>query len=200
MDYIYDIVLNFQDNYYDFYEWKKEDKIINVKKIPIYKIPTKEYIEIKNYKVSIDQGSLPQKNKMFLITNGIEVMGIILDNNGKVIKKSSLLFDESDEIIEDKDVIKLINIKYKIIGNKILNYESRVTREKNKHIKSYFQKIDKEKDKYILKYLYYDIYHINENNLDKIYQDLKKLTKKDINKMYESIKRVNQELKNKITF
>ena len=27
MDYIYDIVLNFNDDYYEFYEWKQEDKI-----------------------------------------------------------------------------------------------------------------------------------------------------------------------------
>ena len=31
MDYIYDIVLNFQKDYHDFYEWKSTDKIINVK-------------------------------------------------------------------------------------------------------------------------------------------------------------------------
>ena len=33
MEYIYDIVLNFQDNYYDFYEWQKKDKIIPIKVI-----------------------------------------------------------------------------------------------------------------------------------------------------------------------
>ena len=33
MNYIYDIVLNFNKDYYEFYEWKKSDKVINVKKI-----------------------------------------------------------------------------------------------------------------------------------------------------------------------
>ncbi len=32
MEYVYDIVLNFRDKYYDFYEWNKKDKIINIKK------------------------------------------------------------------------------------------------------------------------------------------------------------------------
>ena len=32
MDYVYDIVLNFQKEYYEFYEWKSSDKIINIKK------------------------------------------------------------------------------------------------------------------------------------------------------------------------
>lgn len=198
MDYIYDIVLNFQENYYDFYEWRLEDKIINVKKIPIYKISTKDYISIKNNNIIIDIKSLPKPNKMFLITSGIEVMGILLDSSGKVLKKSSLLFDESDEILEDKESIKQINIKYKITNVKNITYESRLNKEKNKYIKSYFNNIDKHKDEYTLKYLYYDIYNIEEKDIDKIYNKLQELTKEDINKMYESIKRVNLELKNKI--
>ena len=51
MDYIYDIVLNFNDDYYEFYEWKQEDKIINIKKIPIYKIPTNKYLDITTISV-----------------------------------------------------------------------------------------------------------------------------------------------------
>ena len=31
MNYIYDIVLNFHESYYEFYEWKSTDKIINFK-------------------------------------------------------------------------------------------------------------------------------------------------------------------------
>ena len=37
MEYVYDIVLNFMDKYYDYYEWKKKDRIINIKKIPLFK-------------------------------------------------------------------------------------------------------------------------------------------------------------------
>ena len=43
MDYIYDIVLNFQSNYYEFYEWKTTDKIINVKKILVYLVSNQDY-------------------------------------------------------------------------------------------------------------------------------------------------------------
>ena len=36
MNYIYDIVLNFNKEYYSFYEWNRKDNIINVKKIPLF--------------------------------------------------------------------------------------------------------------------------------------------------------------------
>ena len=114
MEYVYDIVLNFQKEYYEFYEWKSSDKIINIKKIPIYKINTKDYLNIKNNEVTIDKNAIPKKGKMFLLTNGIEIIGILIDNKGKVIKKSSLIFEESDDILKDKNEIKFINIKYHI--------------------------------------------------------------------------------------
>ncbi len=195
MDYIYDIVLNFHENYYEFYEWKSTDKIINIKRIPIYKISTKDYLNIKNNYTTIDKQSLPKQNKMFLITNGIEVMGLLLDNLGKVIKKSSLIFEESDEIIEDKDLLKLINIKYKI--DKIIKNPniSRLSKEKSNYIESYLNSIDKEKDEYILKYIYYDIYNEEESDLNKLYNKLLDLSKEDKNKMYECLKRINLELK-----
>lgn len=195
MDYIYDIVLNFHENYYEFYEWKSTDKIINIKRIPIYKISTKDYLNIKNNYTTIDKQSLPKQNKMFLITNGIEVMGLLLDNLGKVIKKSSLIFEESDEIIEDKDLLKLINIKYKI--DKIIKNPniSRLSKEKSNYIESYLNSIDKEKDEYILKYIYYDIYNEEESNVNKLYNKLLDLSKEDKNKMYECLKRINLELK-----
>ena len=47
MEYIYDIVLNFNDCYYEFYEWNSKDKIINVKKIPVYRINDIDYLSFK---------------------------------------------------------------------------------------------------------------------------------------------------------
>ena len=38
MDYIYDIVLNFNDDYYEFYEWKQEDKIINISEVKLSEV------------------------------------------------------------------------------------------------------------------------------------------------------------------
>ena len=195
MEYIYDIVLNFQDEYYDFYEWKREDKIINVKKIPIYKLTSKDYLNIKYNNITIDRNTLPKNNKMFLITSDIEVMGILIDNNGKVIKKSSLLFEESDDIMEDIDLIKEISIKYKIDKKINTKYLSRSNKEKSEYLKKYFKNIDKYKEEYFLKYLYYDIYNIEEDNIDKVYNSLITLTESNTSKMYDHLKKIELELK-----
>ncbi len=195
MDYIYDIVLNFQDEYYDFYEWHPSDKIINVKKIPIYRIPNKDYLQIKNNDVTIDVKTIPHKSIIFAITGGIEIMGIYINRMGKVIKKSGLTFEEADDILKDKDKIKKINLKYKINKFKCPAVISRLSKEKMNYINNYINNIDKEKDEYLLKYIYYDIYNVEENNLDIIYHKLHELAKKDTSKLYNSITKINIALK-----
>ena len=198
MDYIYDIVLNFQNNYYEFYEWKTSDKIINVKKILVYKVNNKNYLNLKYNDIILDTKILPKQNKMFLITNGVEVMGILLDNNGKLIKRSSLLIDESDEVLEDKETLKPFPLKYKKNNLKPHISLERIKEEKYQFIQNYFSNININKDEYLLKYLYYDIYNKEENNIKKVYKNLIDLITNDINKIYNSIKKVNIEIKNKI--
>lgn len=196
MEYVYDIVLNFQDKYYEFYEWMKKDKIINIKKIPIYKISNKDYLNIKKNNINIIRNTLPKSNKMFLLTCGKEIMGILIDNTGKVLKKSSLIFEEADDILIDIDKIKQVYIKYNIIKiNKITNY-SRIQEEKLKYINKY---LSKQKDEYVLKYLYYELFKIEQDDVNIVYKELLNLQKTNINKLYNGIKKVNLELK-KLSF
>ena len=48
MNYIYDIVLNFQKNYYNFFEWNRTDNIKNIYKISIYHITDNDLINFLN--------------------------------------------------------------------------------------------------------------------------------------------------------
>ena len=194
MDYIYDIILNFQNEYYEFYEWQHNDKIINVKKILVYKISNEDYLNLKYNEVIIDMKQLPNSSKMMLVTNGDEVMGILLDQLGKVIKKSSLLIDEAEEVLEEIDIIKTIKINYLKNNCKKRLSISRIEKEKTNFIENFLSRINIEKDEYLLKYIYYDIYQEEESNINIIYQKLKKMINTDINQIYKSIKKINLEL------
>ena len=55
MNYIYDIVLNFQDNYYNFFEWNREDKIKNIIKIPLYRVSDKDINILKNNIIKVSK-------------------------------------------------------------------------------------------------------------------------------------------------
>lgn len=195
MDYIYDIVLNFQNNYYDFYEWKSTDKIINIKKILVYKVNNQDYLNLKYNDIILDKKTIPKQVNMFLVTNEIEVMALLLDNNGKILKRSSLMFDEADEVLDEKETIKELKIKYKKNISKPHISQSRIITEKTNFLENYFNNIDKYKDEYLLKYIYYDIYNIEEENINEIYLKLKDLIITDLNTIYDAIQKINIELK-----
>ena len=140
MNYIYDVLLNFQKDFYDFYEWNQDDEIIHIRKIPLFYINNKDYYTIKNSTVSFNKEfcskihnrtekfkkiNVTLLNYVFLISNGKETMALKLGKNGIVTHKSSLLLDENEEISEMAEDLKLYNLEYKVIK---LNDESINTR------------------------------------------------------------------------
>ena len=54
MNYIYDILLNFNNIPYDIFEWNKDDKILHIRKIPLIKLSTFDLSNLVNKKVKID--------------------------------------------------------------------------------------------------------------------------------------------------
>ena len=51
MNYIYDVVLNYNENLYEFYDWNLNDDIIHIRRIPLIKIKRKSLLEIIKTKI-----------------------------------------------------------------------------------------------------------------------------------------------------
>ena len=129
MTYIYDILLNFSEEYYDFYDWNKNDKIIHIKKIPVYKVDNKTLKDIIYNKVKLKLSFLnliKDKTEVFykheigkikygcLLYNAEKMLAINVSTDGKIIGFSDLLIDEYTEILETLDEIKYIKIDYEL--------------------------------------------------------------------------------------
>ena len=54
MNYIYDVALNFQENYYQFFEWNRHDKIKNIAKIPLYHISDEDILSFNEDTLLMD--------------------------------------------------------------------------------------------------------------------------------------------------
>ena len=112
MTFVYDIYVNFQSICYDFFEWNKKDKITRIKKIPIFQIDENIFVQILAYDTQIDLQTLEciknkteifkQKNKITaaLFTNNKDIIAVLIDDNGKIIKKSFLLLEEENTILQ----------------------------------------------------------------------------------------------------
>jgi len=132
MNYIYDILINFQPFLIDSYEWNKEDDIIHIRKIPLFKVDTKTLLNVIKNRVKIDSDwvrNLMNKTEVFtnkkigfieyacLLSDGLEVVAIRLNNNGIIKAKSSLLIDEAMEVLDYTETLSNSNIKYEVTKN-----------------------------------------------------------------------------------
>lgn len=189
MSFIYDIILNFNDELYESFEWEIGDSLLHVKKIPIFRIQKKEYYNIKNNKVVFDKDFLQKifkQNNVYkssrvngeqyisLIAFEEEVIAIKLNNKGEVIQKSHLLIDEERSVLKVVHRLEIDSLNYKILNSD--NDHPYLTRKEKEDIRKIINKITelyKNKEQNKLEYLYLECFGKQEKNIDIIFEKLK---------------------------
>ena len=203
MKYVYDIILNFNEKYYDFFQWNTNDNIDYIKKIPVYKVSNEVIRDLILNKIQINKSFIEEiYNKCEIYTNvGIEkieyvclfcsedtVIGIEFNSNGKSLYKSDLIIDESIDIIRFMKKSKISKIDYKLIEHHKINFITR--KEENminfikRELKDMYMndKIDK------LKYIYYECFGKDEINISKINIDLERYMVDNTSKLFDLLK------------
>lgn len=187
MNYLYDIILNFTDTnlYYDFYEWKQDDKLINIKKIPVFKVDKKIISEFINYNIKVDKSFLKKiegkailskKDKydyICLLSNTEKTIGVCFDNNGKLLYISSMLIDEENDANTLSKKLTNNKITYKKNKKNIINYT--MLREdyiKRLFIEKKIKNIYNNQNFNELKYLYFEIFNKIDNDYNSMYKDM----------------------------
>ena len=178
MNYVYDVLLNFNKEMYEFYDWNLDDYISHIRKILVFRVDNKTMRDLVNNSIVVDSDFLikiSNRTEMFtkqnvkiinyaaLFTNGSFVIGIKFDKNGEIIGRSKLLIDEELDILDSALDMNEYNLKYKVINtNKNEFFKTR----KEVFIEKYIsKKLNEVKDnKEMLKYLYYECF--NEKNTD----------------------------------
>ena len=207
---IYDILVNFKKIPYEFYEWNKEDDVKHVKKMPsikvsditLYDIFYNDAVVSKNFldqikdKTEIFFGRTVKKVKYAcVIYNDDVALSILLNDNGEIIGKSKLLFDEEEDVL--KEDVPLKEIDYNIIkkSKKI----SGLTRREAKIVlllSKYLDKIYENKKNDEIKYMYFECFNKVEEDNEKAYKNLKNEVLKANLNVIETLKTLIKVLKN----
>ena len=205
MNYIYDVLLNFSSELYDFYEWNKDDLITHIKKIPVVKVKKNILNDFKNNKVKIDDIFLSKyrnKTEKFLkknvtkiedciiFTDGFEALAILFKKNISLFY-SKLLLDEEEELLIMSKMMEYRDINYEILSQ--INNEFLITKN-DKLIRDYsINKISNIINLSELECLYYECFNKKPSNNINIQKD--ELTKFIINskssKIYDFYKLVD---------
>jgi len=211
MNYIYDIILNFNSRLYDFYDWNKKDKIIHIRKIPAFKVSDKDFLNIKNNIVKIDNifiQKINNKTEEFkktnitklkytsLISNGKDIIAVKWNKNGINEKKSSICIDEQEELIEIINRQKEIPLKYKILKiEKNTNFKTRYETENQINLMKELLNIYKQKDYKKMSYIHLECFGKKEKNIHTAYINIKKEIAKqndNFDKIINFFKIINQ--------
>ena len=195
MKYIYDILLNFtNDYYYDFYDWDSKDNIINIKKVPLIRVDRKIIEDFIFYKIRVDRLFIKtiDKKSIFLrkdklnnycpviLSNGEKSIGISFDDKGFIKYKSCMLLDEEEQTNRMVLNQKKIKIKYKKYNKNYINTIRCDTNKKAIILKKIKQEYNsKEYSK--LRYIYYEIYDDNNKDINYIYNRLIKEVDDNLN-------------------
>lgn len=187
MIYIYDILLNFNENLIEFFNWEDEDNIKYIKKIPLFKVSTSFIKDIIYNDIEIDSLFLESiKNKCLffdetknynyvcLFSDGNISMGVNFTND-RVKEVSRMLLDEEEEILNVVGHINNIKINYQKLGklNRNINISSKDLLILNK-LKEEFDYLYRENKVEKLNYYYYEYFNKVCNDKDKTYNELNK--------------------------
>ena len=211
MVYIYDILLNFNNDFYEFYEWEKSDYIYHIKKTPIIKVDANFLDDLLTKKIIIDDPityTIQNKTELFdnkktktlkyvcLLTDTYRVIGILLNDDFSVSKVSDLMLDEALDAIDISRRCNFSNITYNIVGTRKDNiFLTRNEIKIKKYLLSEIKNAYHDNDRGKLEYLYFEYFNKVETDIDKIVIALKESLTLEVNdnhkKIYELLKLAN---------
>lgn len=202
MIYIYDILLNFNENLIEFFNWDDSDNIKYIKKIPLIKVSNSFIKDIIYNNIKIDSNFLEViKNKCLffdetknynyvcLFSDGDIALGVNFNNN-KIDKVSRMLLEEEEEVLNVVSSINKVNINYEKLDkiDRNINLCKRSLEIKNKLEKELNYLYNKNKVEKLC-YYYYEYFNKICNNKDKVYKELIKSLYK-INEKHELLYKI----------
>lgn len=189
MNYVYDILSNFNQELYDFYDWDKNDNFTHLRKVPSFRVSKEVLVDLMFKKVKI-KGNLLKliKDKTqvftkegvdvieycFIVSDSVNALGVILDEDGVVYKRSKFLVSEELEINKCLKTSKIYNVEYNLLSSK--THYSNMTRNEEKVtnlILNELELIMDSTDK--INYLYYEWFNTNKgkNKYKKLVSSIK---------------------------
>lgn len=187
MNYIYDIILNFNEQIYDFYEWNKSDNLTHIRKIPLIRINSKDLYNIENNNIRFNEelfNKISNKTEIFsgrtvknidacLFSDGTSVLALKFKNNKYYYSK--LILEEEMEVTEVSTRMKESVINYEIISKKIKSLKTRKELEIENYVKKELNILEKNHEEEKLKYLFFECFGKKEYDVKKLYNESDKI-------------------------
>lgn len=190
MIYVYDVLVNLNDEMFDFYDWEETDDFVHVRRVPMFKVNDDVYYDMVTKKVRLNEeimNSIKDKTQIFssrnieilpytsVFTNGSSAILVEFDNKGYSIRKSKFLVNEEMEILDIAKSMKVSVIEYNVVQSKV-KMNSMIRSEKLivDRILTELECLKDDDEK--LSYLYYEWFERQDgiNKYETLVRDLKR--------------------------
>jgi hypothetical protein len=198
MHYIYDVSVNLNKKYIDFFEWEKQDKIITITKAPLIKVNQNTFNDIMSNNIKLSEETISKiikpTFKYYLIMTNDNIIMVKFNKKGINELKSSLEVTDELDILENSRGIKEIKIDYQVISKENIIFQTRFEKKMIKFLSSEINKLSIPMDNEKIKYLYLECYGTEESNSHKALSIIKKNfnNSNELNKMYQIFKLIEQ--------
>ncbi len=183
MIYIYDVLLNFNKDLFEFFEWEDNDYILYVKKIPVIRVKTKVIYDIIDNKIKVDNNFLnlikcktklyeerdEKKYKYACIFSDGFISVAVNFINGKSIYVSKMLLDEEKDVFDSMVKQKQIYFKYTCLEKRNKKLLSRKEILNKKLLLKEIKELYLKKNIEVLKYLYLEYFEEESDDIEFIY-------------------------------
>lgn len=200
MNTVYDLLLNFSDVAYDFYEWNIKDDIEHIKKIPFVKISTETLYNFMKRNIKIDINFLKEIENVTqkydltkleyacIFTDGITTIAIEFNKDGYSMYKSRLQLEDEEEIIRYVKRENIKEISYELVSDEeqdifLTRKELRIKKFLEKEINRIYQ--NKEYSK--LEYIYLEYFDILEEDPNLMKEKLLSSIEKEIDEKHYAL-------------
>lgn len=208
MNYIYDILLNFNDpeNYFEFYEWKEDDCFEHIKRIPLIRISKETMQNFLSCKIKVSSellnflkgNTISYKNKkdikygcLFCDLN--KVIALEFNSKGLLIGKSTLLLDEEEDVIDETTLLDEEEVEYEVLET----YQDTLflTRDelfKRNYLLKELESLNDSKDYDKFNYLYEEVFSKDNlsfpERLNRFISEIKDNYSNNFNELFEIIR------------
>ena len=186
MNFIYDVIADFNVIPYDFFEWNKIDNITHLKKVLIIKTKREIINDLIYKKVKISDELLemiknktefyskPDSEYIVIFTDSYINICIKFTKEGINKYKSFLQIEEDEEVLDLSERMKETDFSYQVFGeNYIECFKTRKEIEISNYVLNKIISLYENDEITKLKYIYYDCFEEVEVNKNKIFERIK---------------------------
>ncbi len=189
---VYDLFLNFQEDFLEFFEWNKQDEIEHIKKIPMVSVSKKVFMDLVNQDVRVSSSFLSQiyeKCEKYdletipyacLFHDSKSVVAIEFGKDGNSLYKSKLLLEDEEELLRYQIEEENFPLEYQILYEHQPTFFTRKEKKVKNFLEKEIEKTYQNKEQSKLQYLYLEYF-------DEVEEDLKKMKERLLQSMEVSL-------------